>query len=72
MERNRELADLSPEREAIITAKMARLMLRLERVDLLSEHKAEIEEEISTLESERIFIAVRRSGLERRYHSHAA
>jgi hypothetical protein len=72
MEHSRELADLSPEREAIIAAKMARLLLKLERPELPGEQKAEVEEEISSLEAELVFISVRRAGLDRRYHSHAA
>lgn len=72
MEHSRELADISPENEAIIAAKMARLLIRLEQPDLTDERKAEIEEYLSALETEKLLISVRRAGLERRYHSHAA
>jgi hypothetical protein len=51
---------------------MARLLLKLERPELPGEQKAEVEEEISSLEAELVFISVRRAGLDRRYHSHAA
>jgi hypothetical protein len=72
MEISHAQIDISPEREAYITQRIASIMLALESGRLTIADRDYFAEEVPKLQAEIRLIPKIRQGLERSYHTHAA